>query len=270
MKKSEQKTLVIIAGVAGEIGTSFARRITKKETDVIGVIRKTPVSEKMNSHFSTVSCDLSNEYQIEDAFKNIALENYSNVIYLHTIGVDKFNPRNYPEVVKMNTIDPDIYDTNVNSFKYLLRYLGKKVAEINTNGTSLKLKTAIISGTSDKYAPFVIEDFCEAKYIIREYIRSYVGRFPEWFSGLAINVTLTITKSALAVRPYAKTDYWLTDVDVVEQSISDLLSQDLGYKEIDLMKHSPNYVEGYYEDKDMLYTKWSAETGIVSPNMMQK
>jgi hypothetical protein len=64
------------------------------------------------------------------------------------------------------------------------------------------------------------------------------------------------------VRPFAKTDYWLTPSDVVEQSYNEFIHFGSGYKEIDLMKFSPNFVEGYYEDIDMLYAKWSAETGI--------
>ena len=64
------------------------------------------------------------------------------------------------------------------------------------------------------------------------------------------------------MRPFAKTDYWLTPKDVVEQSFGEFIDMKKGYAEIDLVKFSPNFVEGYYEDKDMLYTKWSSETGI--------
>lgn len=260
MKKLE-KTLVIVAGAAGEIGTEFIKKTLSEGHSAIGIIRNTSV-DIINDNFEIIQCALDKEIDIKEKFKNTNFSQYSNIIYLHTIGVDKFNPRNYPNVVKMATIDPDVYDTNVNSFKYLLRFLGHKIYELNQSGGNIKLKTVAIAGTSDKYTPFVIEDFCEAKFIIRQYIQSYVSRFPEWFSGLSINVTSTITKSALAVRPFAKTDYWLTPKDVVDQSFEQFMNFKKGYKEIDLMKFSPNFVEGYYEDIDMLYTKWSAETGI--------
>lgn len=260
MKKT-QKTLVIVAGAAGEIGTEFIKKTLAEGHNSIGVIRNTPVNIT-SDHFEMIQCSLDKDLDIKKKFENTDLSQYSNIIYLHTIGVDKFNPRNYPNVVKMETIDPDVYDTNVNSFKYLLRYLASKIYKLNQNGDTIRFKTVAIAGTSDKYTPFVIEDFCEAKFIIRQYIQSYTSRFPEWFSGLSINVTSTITKSALAVRPFAKTDFWLTPKDVVDQSYGEFMNFKKGYKEIDLMKFSLNFVEGYYEDIDMLYTKWSAETGI--------
>lgn len=268
MKNINKKTLIIIAGVAGEIGTAFGKKTTNYLIETLGVIRKSTVEGIESENFKTIQCMLDDEYDINEKFQHIDIEKYERIIYLHTIGVDKFNPRNYPDVVKMDTIDPNVYDTNVNSFKYLLRYLGERIYKYNQNtDTHILLKTAIIAGTADKYTPFVIEDFCEAKFIVREYMRSYVGRFPEWFSALSINVTSTITKSAVAIRPYAKTDYWLTPDGVVEKSYADLISIEKGYREIDLIKSSPDYVEGYYEDKDMLYRKWSAETGIFSKNL---
>jgi len=150
----------------------------------------------------------------------------------------------------------------VNSFKYLLRFLVKRVREVRQEGKNIELKTAIIAGVSDKYSPFVIEGFCEVKFILREYIRSYVTRFPEWFSGLSINVTSTITKSALGVRPYANTEFWLTPSDVVEKSYEQTVSNDEGYKELDVIKFSPEYADDYYENQEKLYIKWSKETGI--------
>jgi hypothetical protein len=270
MKNIKEKTLVIIAGVAGEIGTAFAKSITNQEIDVVGVVRNRKLIGDMNPHYSEIFCDLSNEYEIEKKFGNMALENYSRIIYLHTIGVDKFDPRNYPMIQKMETIPSDIYETNVNTFKYLLRYLAKRIRGINDSGKKLLMKSVIIAGTSDKYTPFVIESFCEAKFILREYIRSYQSRFPDWFSGLSINVTSTVTKSAIEVRPYAKLDYWLTPEEVTERSINQLLDLRMGYEEVDLVKFSPEYNEGYYEDRDLLYEKWSAETGISSPLMETK
>jgi hypothetical protein len=41
-----------------------------------------------------------------------------------------------------------------------------------------------------------------------------------------------------------------------------LLKRVVGYSEIDLIKKSPNFVDGYYENNHLLYEKWSRETGI--------
>jgi len=260
-EKQIKKVLVVVAGAAGEIGTEYIKRNIIEEHQTIAVLRNTGIDIK-SDNLESIICHLDDAQDITKKFRHVDLSRYSHIIYLHTIGVDKFNPRNYPNVVKMETIDPDVYDTNVNSFKYLLRYLVSRVKNLNEAGGTTQLKVVALTGTSDKYAPFVIEDFCEAKFIIREYMRSYISRFPEWFSSLCINVTSTITKSAIAVRPFASTKYWLTPAEVVEKSYESFISFPGGYQELDLMKYSPDYIEGYYEDEKMLYEKWSAETGI--------
>lgn len=258
----KQKQLVIIAGVAGEIGTEFAQKLVSSNIETLGIIRNKPVAGIESPLLKTVACHLDNPEHVEQVFSQIDLASFDRVIYLHTIGVDKFDPRGYPHIQSMKTIDEDIYNTNVNTFKYLLRFLVKEVRTIRSTGKNIELKTAIIAGVSDKYSPFVIEGFCEAKFILREYIRSYVERFPLWFSGLSINVTSTVTKSAVAVRPYANTEFWLTPKEVVDKSFSDLISNAKEYKELDLIKFSPEYADDYYENNEKLYTKWSKETGI--------
>ncbi len=257
-----KKTLVIIAGAAGEIGTEYVKAFIEKGLNTIGVIRNKRVEGVDSNLFESVTCDLRSIKNIEIVFSRINLKEYNQIVYLHTIGSDKFNPRGYPDIKPMKTIDEDIYDTNVNSFKYLLRYLVSKISVFNIEENNIKLKVVIIAGVSDRYTPFVIEPFCEAKFILREYVRSYVGRFPDWFSGLSVNITSTITKSALSVRPKADTKDWLSPKDVVTQSSDQITTMSKGYNEIDIIKYSGSFIQGYYENNKLLYDKWSKETGI--------
>lgn len=257
----KNKKLIIIAGAAGEIGSSYAKALVEKEVDIIAVIRNKKLSFQ-SPFVKETTCHLEDEKSIERAFSSVDLGAYEEVVYLHTIGVDKFDPRGYPDVRPMKTIDEDVYNTNVNSFKYLMRYLVKNIARINEEQKKTTLKIAMIGGVGDKHAPFVIESFCEVKNIIRQYIQSQTVLHPQWISGLSINVTSTITASALAVRPHADTTYWLTPQEVVERSLDTLLVEKSGYEEIDIIKKLPNFAGGYYEDNHMLYEKWSKETGI--------
>lgn len=259
---AQKKQLVIIAGAAGEIGTEFTQKLVANNIETLGIIRNKPVSGIDSPLFKTVACHLDNPEHVEQVFSQIDLARFDRIIYLHTIGTDKFDARGYPHIRPMKTIDEDIYNTNVNSFKYLLRFLGTEVRKLRNKGKNVELKTAIIAGVPDRYVPFVIEGFCEAKFILREYMRSYADRFPTWFSGLSINVTSTITKAALGVRPHADTEFWLTPEDVAAISFAELVSSNQGYKELNVIKFSPEYVDDYYENNEKLYTKWSKETGI--------
>lgn len=263
MNQKHIKTLYIVAGAAGEIGTSFCKALSDKQADVLAVIRNTLIL--INSKFIIpVKCDLSDSRSISESFGKIDFFQYDRVVFLHTIGTDKYDPRGYPLIQKMKTIDPDIYDTNVNTFKYPLRYLISRLESIYAeSGKLISFKAVLLGGIPDKFTPFVIEGFCEAKNLCREYIRSAVSLHPGWISGLAINVSSTITKSALKVRPLADLAYWLKPDEVVMRSIDALMSDKLGFNEIEIFKNSPEFKEGYYEDSEALYEKWSRETGTI-------
>lgn len=260
--ENTQKKLVIIAGAAGEIGTAYINDLIEKGVECIGIIRNKQVEGIKSPLFRSIVCHLDNAQEIAQVFAEVDFSEYDQIIYLHTIGVDKFDPRGYPNIQPMNTIDADIYNTNVNSFKYLFRYCVARVRKVNNSGKKLSLKNVIIAGVADKYTPFVIESFCEVKFILRQYIQSAVGLYPEWCSGLSINITSTITKSALAVRKFAETEFWLTPEEVVDRSVVELVLDTKGYNEIDIIKNSPQFIQGYYENNKVLYEKWSKETGI--------
>lgn len=258
-----KKQLVIIAGASGEIGTAFCKKIlTHSNMDCIAIFRNHRTGLQ-SATLKEVRCNLEDSNSIQEAFKNIDFGSYSRVIYLHTIGVDKFDPRGYPKIKPMKTIDPQVYETNVNSFKYFLRYCVAALSKINKNKKiKTKFRVAVIAGVADKYTPFVIESFCEAKFIVRQYIQSYIHIYPTWFSGLSINISSTITKSALRVRPHANTKYWLTPKQVVEKSFKALISKFNSYREFDIIQPSPEFIQDYYINNELLYKKWSQETGI--------
>lgn len=262
MNNHQINSLYIVAGAAGEIGTSFCKDLSNKKIDSIAVLRNNPLTID-SEYITAIKCDLTDSRSISESFKSVDLAKYDRIVFIHTIGTDKFDPRGYPNIRKMKTIDPDIYDTNVNTFKYPLRYLLDQIREIHSeSGKQIKLKLVLLGGIPDKFSPFVIEGFCEAKNICRQYIRSVVGLHADWVTGLSINVSSTVTKSALKVRPFADLSYWLTPEEVVFRSIEKIVGEDSGYSEIEIHKDSPEFKDGYYEDKDALYTKWSRETGV--------
>ncbi len=171
-----KKELVIVAGAAGEIGSEYCKQITDNKIDCIAIIRKKKLEFK-SKYLRQVVCNLEDDQEINKAFSKINFSKYDKIIYLHTIGVDKFDPRGYPKVQPMNTIDPVVYNTNVNSFKHLLKFCLRKISIINQNKVKTHFRIAIIAGVSDKYTPFVIESFCEAKFILRQYIQSYINLY---------------------------------------------------------------------------------------------
>ncbi|MFZ4648795.1 MAG: hypothetical protein ACOYMB_04180 [Patescibacteria group bacterium] len=266
--KGKNKTLAIIAGAAGEIGTEFCKSLVNRRIDCLAVIRNRPCAIELGArNFSQVVCDLENPLEVKNVFGKIDLESYKKIIFIHAIGTDRFEPRGYPIIRPLETIPSDVYRTNVNSFKYLLRFLTNRLDEWYLDNRYedhpwVDLKAVIIAGEADKYAPFVIESFCEAKFINRGYLHSFLSILPGWFSGLSVNITSTITRSACLTRPFADTRYWLTPQEVVSESIEEIIFGKARYKEISIIKPSPDFTEDYYRSDKMLYEKWSEETGI--------
>ncbi len=155
MKNS--KKLLIVAGAAGEIGTEYCKMAIAHKVNCIGIVRNRRTGIK-SPFFTEVVCGLDKEASIHESFADVDFSEYKEIIYLHTIGVDNFDPRGYPNIEPLKTIPLEIYDSNVNSFKYLLRYCGMKISALNDGrrDSKISLKIAIIAGVSDKYTPFVI------------------------------------------------------------------------------------------------------------------
>jgi len=247
------KNCIIIAGANGEIGNEFIKTFLPKNK-VIAISRNNRIGLH-HSNLSTVTVDLASPPEVEKAFSNFDPTLYKRVIFIHSIGRDKFENTNYPKIEVTDTIDPDVYSSNVNTYKFLARLLIKKV-EIARETCPVELKLVMIGSVADKYGLLVITSFSESKNIVRGYMRNAVSRFP-WVSALVINISSTITKSASQVRTYADTSYWLTPSEVSDRSWKDILSLKKGYREIEIYKKDPEFSENYYSDESAVFKRWA-------------
>lgn len=187
-----------------------------------------------------------------------SFKKYDRVIFIHSIGVDKFENQNYPNIEVLETIDKEVYHSNVNTYKYLAASLVEKLRREHESGSKTKLTLSMIGSVADKHGIIFLTSFTESKHIVRSYIRTAVERFPWVISGLIINISSTVTKSALKVRPHADTTYWLKPEETVDESLPALLDKGrTGYKEIDIYKEHPEMDENYYRDPDKIFKRWS-------------
>lgn len=113
--------LVIVAGAGGEIGKEFCKKIVDQKIDCLAIVRNKRV-EIESPFFRETQCELTDMESVIRSFISIDFKKYREIIFLHTIGSDKFDPRGYPYIEPLETIPPEIYNSNVNSFKYLLRF----------------------------------------------------------------------------------------------------------------------------------------------------
>lgn len=248
---------IIIAGANGEIGKEFINKFLQKNK--ILAISKHEISAIIHPNLKQVVVDLTNPKSLEESFLKFDPSDYERIIFIHSIGRDMFENTNYPKIEPLNTINPAVYASNVNTYKYLAKLLIKKIG-VARKTKPVKLKIVMIGSVADKYGLLVMTSFSESKNIIRSYIKDAVKIFP-WVSGLAINVSSTITKSAIEVRPHANTKYWLTPKEVVDRSWKEVLSHSYWnrYKEINIYKKDPEFNNEYYFDDKAVFDKWTKD-----------
>lgn len=249
-----RKYLFIIAGAAGEIGSEFINKFIN-DFPVIGIFRKNK-PELTHKNLNWIKADLTKPQAVEKAFSNLNFSSYKKVFLIHSIGVDKFENTKYPDIEPLKTIDKFVYDSNVNTYKYLAATLINKIIKERKAGSKTKLVLSMLGSVADKHGIIFLTSFSESKNIVRSYIQSAVKEY-NWISGLSINISSTITKQALKVRPFADTTYWLKPIDVVKHSSNSLLNMKNGYREIDIYKKDPSFDPDYYKNNKKIFKRWS-------------
>ncbi len=249
------KNCIIIAGANGKLGREDLTALLP-DNIVIGVSRSR-MADIVHPHFISISADLTNSGELENAFSEFDPAKYKKITLVHCIGRDKFEHTSYPKIESFETIDPIVYQSNVNTYKYIARILIKKVAAARKT-KPVKLKLVQIGSVADKYGLLVIASYSESKNIVRSYMKDAVSLFP-WVSALVINISSMDTPSALVIRPYAKTTYWLSVKEVAERSIKEIVSGRSRYKEIAIFKKNPAFKKDYYLDDNAVFRQWSKQ-----------
>src|SRR3989338_5244676 len=181
-KQQIEKTFVI-AGINGDIGMEFARRLHGFGR-IYGISRKE--SKIGNSPYEPVRADLLNIDDVKTVLSKMALSN--DIIYVHLPGKFQFQDENHPIVdTNHDGIDDDIFRTNVETFRsikpFLLEHLMKH--------PQARLKLIAIGSTSDLYDIPYWHSFTHAKNELRKKFRLVYGNQATYgkVSSLFINVS---------------------------------------------------------------------------------
>jgi len=142
------KQCFIIAGANGEIGRGFVEKILPKHTVI--AISKQHASQIHHPNLISVVVDLTKPEEVEKAFSGFDPTQYDQITFIHSIGIDKFENKQFPKIEPLETIDPVVYASNVNTYKYLARFLIKKI-EAARKIKLVTLKFVMIGSIADKY-----------------------------------------------------------------------------------------------------------------------
>ncbi len=249
------KNMLVVAGARSGIGKAYIDYF-QEDSKVIGITRTEQKYD--NENITNLVCDLTNKDESEKLFGKIDFSRTARVLLVHTVGVDIFECKTYPKIKNINTINPVIYSTNVNTLKNVCDGLIEKLSQYRNNGKNIALTIVMFGAISDKYnIPFFIS-FRESKKISKLYIENLTRKY-NWVKGFVVNVSTVKTNLTTSVRPYADTKYWLLPKEVVDKSVDKILNQKEHFEEIEIFKFDPNFESDYYFNNDKIYKKWIKE-----------
>ena len=253
MKKSKRN--FIIAGINGEIGSEFAKRL-QDFGNLYGISRKENKVEGIK--YEHLRGDLLIDKDVERVFSNLDIS--GDLTYIHLPGKFQFQDENHPITDKNNDgIDDETFATNVETFSnikpYLLKYLEKNPKN--------KLKIIAIGSTSDLYDIPYWHSFTHSKNELRKEFRSVYGNLNTYgrVSSLFINVS-TVDGSQLAgERPYISKEFTLNPEEILNESLYYILDDKPSSLEISVLKPNPDFEKDFL-NIEKLKKRWYGEMYI--------
>ena len=248
----EIKKMVIVSGATRGIGKTFANYYSsQKNTEVIGIGR----SNKPN----LMQLDLLDETKVNYFVNKLNLKQLKEIIYMHAVGIDKFEPNAKPQFdLDGDGIDDEVYESNVTAFFNLAEPLVEKVKQIKTPITICN-----IGSISDIYEIPFWQSFSKSKNIVKKYLKSIRT---ENVKGITLNIGSTLDEENRKYgRINADTTYWQTSQELLKKSIGVLEGMrnlDSSYAEFDFYKHNPTFKQDYFTNLPKLFALWQKDMGF--------
>lgn len=242
--------LVIIAGASRGIGKSFLDRYkANKSVKTIGINRTGSAGLKL---------DLEDKESIISFIESLDFENIEEVVYIHSIGIDKFEPGGIPEIDEdKDGIDDEVRKSNLVTFFNFVEHLIFKVKKIN-----VPLTICNIGSISDIFNVPYWQSFSKTKNEIRRFCKSVSQ---ENVKSIFLNVGSTLDDEN---QTYGRKDiditYWQTSKELVEKSfeiVNNFQKINTNYAEFDFFKPNPNFTKDYFTNLSKLYKIWQKDLG---------
>lgn len=247
-----KKKLVIISGARRGIGKSFFDKYQSiSNTICIGISRKNIPN--------LVQIDLLEENSTYSFTKELNLNNVNSILYFHSIGIDKFEPKGLPQFDYDNDgIDDDVYKSNVTTFLNIAEPLIDRSYKVD-----IPITICNIGSISDIFEVPYWQSFSKSKNIIRKFMKSLND---ESISNVVLNISSTLDEENRKYgRTNADTTYWQTTQEFLTKSfgfVDGIKDTDASYMEIDIYKHNPSFKTDYFVNLPKLYASWQKDMGL--------
>jgi hypothetical protein len=265
------KTLIIINGVTGAIGTACLARFSREDNVTIyGLSRRAEPTSSFarnqylpdNSLICTIG-DISNKNNCERFVMSIDDSLFERIVYVHTVGVYPFEMDAHGDIKVSHDDDGDGIDDRVVDLSYnaffamtgALRKVGKP------------LNALIFGSVADRHHPAVHKSW----WSVMERIKSSMKEITEHDRNsnfFVLNISSVICPHEILTRPFvfqntnANPRFWLMPHEVAEEvAMMTLSDSHKGFVEQDLF-HIADYYSDDYFTEDKFTNRKKAELGI--------
>ena len=248
----DKKKLVIVTGSSRGIGKAFLDHYTKEDNTVCYGLSR---SNSKNYH----PTNLFDSNQAYDFVKQLDMKDIGSVFYMHSIGIDKFEPDGKPHIdVDGDGIDDEIYQTNVAAYLNLAEPLIDKICK-----EKLPVQIVNIGSISDTFNVSYWQSFTKAKNIVRNFGKSINT---ENIQDIMLNVSSTLDEYGdMFGRINADVTYWQTTDELLDKAVPYLKAIaeiNTPHSEASFFKYNPNFTKDYFTNLPKLYKTWQRDMGF--------
>jgi hypothetical protein len=249
--REEKSDLVLIAGASRGIGKAFYEHYSSRDdVECVGISR--------SGIDGLVQCDLLDKDVIERTLNVFDWGKVKSLLYIHSVGFDKFEPDGKPEKGLDNGegIDKEVYESNVETFFNIYSSLESKLKG------SIPVTYCCIGAVADRYEVPYWQSFTRSKDCLREHLMKECNAERK---AVFLNVGSTLDETGNKFgRVNADTTYWQNPDDLVAKSvplIDNMKHIEKKYVEADFFEFNPNYTPDYFTNHEKLYETWQKDLG---------
>lgn len=250
--------LVIITGATGKLGSEYLKSFQfRKGYKCLTLIRKpVKLAENVDSRFA----DLLNQEEVEKSLTDLNILQYNEIIFIHPIGMFKFERHGIPLLDKdKDGIDDEIFASNVKTFLNVFDIIKDKIKKQNSK-TKLTI-FAFGSITHNYNIPFW-QSYTKSKQYLKKIIKENIEKKSIKIKCIFVNVSTVDTGNERNLRPNANRRYWLTTKEIVKISLKYLNKKANNWIEINIYKSHPEFDPTWYTNHENVLKRWQEQMGI--------
>jgi hypothetical protein len=264
------KTLIIINGVTGAIGSACLARFSREhDTAIIGLSRKAPdidtFTKKGILPDTSLLCSIGDITQKSTGVRlteRIDKTRYKKIIYIHAVGVYPFEFDTAGNVSVSHDDDNDGIDDRVLHLSYDAFFAMTDVLK----ETGLEVKALILGSISDKFRPTVHTSWWTVMEKIKVRMKEITEK-EENISYVVLNISSVICPHEMLTRPFvfqntnADPRFWLMPHEVAERVHALVCSKKTGCIEDEIF-HKADYYEDDHFSEEKFITRKMNELGF--------